>query len=256
MPECESSRQSNRHGLPRYIPAGVKRMVRNRCGYGCVICGSIIYEYHHLNPPFRYATEHDPDGIVLLCGTCHIKAEKGLLSDATIKAKSMSPKCLEQGFATFSLDVGEKFPVVILGKTIFIGNPTIIRAFGRRLLFIEQPEEDGGPCRISATFYDKDGKKACSIERNEWQGFTSNWDIRNKLKEFTVLSGKGEIALRMKHLANENELVIDRLNMYYKGFRINMNTTGRITTYLPDGRMGFQLTGACFVGNKAVIEIG
>jgi 5-methylcytosine-specific restriction endonuclease McrA len=32
------------------IPEGVKREVRQRCGFGCVICGLPIYEYDHLVP--------------------------------------------------------------------------------------------------------------------------------------------------------------------------------------------------------------
>lgn len=32
----------------RSIPAQIKHSVRQRCGFGCVICGSPIYEYDHM----------------------------------------------------------------------------------------------------------------------------------------------------------------------------------------------------------------
>ncbi len=56
----------NKHGLGRDIPRAVKTEIRERCGFGCVMCGQIPYDYDHLATPFIEATEHDPDDIVLL----------------------------------------------------------------------------------------------------------------------------------------------------------------------------------------------
>lgn len=255
MPRCDSPEQVNQYGLSRYIPAPIAKKVRKRCGFGCVVCGSIIYQYHHFDPPFNQAREHNPEGITLLCGDCHIRADKKLLSDITIRKAAKKPKCLEQGFSHFPLDVGERFPVVLLGNSTLTGNPTIIRAFGKRLFAIDKPEEPGGPFRISAMFYDREGNEACRIVRNEWQGLASNWDITCIGTEFTVRRAYREIALRMRS-SPPDELVIDRLDMFYKGFRIVVEADGRTTTYLPDGRMWFQLNGAVLTGNNAVIVIG
>ena len=52
--------QKNQYDLSREIPADVKRAVRQACGYGCVICGSAIIEYEHVDPTFNEAREHDP----------------------------------------------------------------------------------------------------------------------------------------------------------------------------------------------------
>jgi hypothetical protein len=254
MPKHDSPKQFNQFGLSRYIPASVKRAVRKRCGFGCVICGSIIYAYHHFEPSFIQAREHTTEGIILLCGKCHAEVTKGLLSDATINKAGKSPKCLEQGFAHFALDVGERFPVVLIGNSTFIANPTIIRAFGTRLFAIDKPEIVGGPCRISAIFYDRVGNEACRIVYNEWQGLTSTWDITCIGNEITIWRADREIALKM-HSNPPEKLVIDRLEMFYKGFRINVDTEGQTTTYLPDGRIWFRLNGAVFVGNNATIVL-
>lgn len=244
----------NRYGLSRHIPAATALEVRRRCGFGCVICGSIIYTYHHIEPPFDQAKEHNPANIVLLCGGCHTRATKGLLSSDTIKKASRYPKCLEQGFSHVSLDVGEQFPVILLGNSSFVGNPTIIRAFGEPLFIVEPPEEPGTPFRISAAFYDRLGKEVCRIVQNEWQGLTSNWDITNVGREIAVRGAHGQIALQMR-LDPPNRLIIENLDMCYKGFRITVEGGGQVTTYLPDGSMWFRLDRAIAVSNDAVIVI-
>lgn len=43
----------NKYGLTRDIPASVKRAVRQRDGFGCVICGLGIYTYEHIDQPFK-----------------------------------------------------------------------------------------------------------------------------------------------------------------------------------------------------------
>lgn len=254
MPKRKSQREVNRYGLSRQIPAPIKREVRQRSGFGCVVCGATVYTYHHFDPPFTDARKHDPKGITLLCGKCHTDATRGLLSDGTVRKAASNPKCLERGFSHYMLEVGEQFPVLRFGNSTLIGNPTIIRAFGKRLFAIDRPEKSGAPFRISAIFCDQEGREACRIVENEWQGFTSNWDIACTRNEFTVRRAHGEIALRIRHNP-PNELTVDRLDMSYRGFRVVIEPDGQTTTYFPDGRMWFQWNGCTLAGNDAVIVI-
>jgi hypothetical protein len=255
MSNQTSRKLVNQFGLSRDIPSPIKREVRKRCGFGCVVCGSFTYQYHHYNPPFRTARFHNPEGIILLCSNCHARVTKGLLSNGTVAKAANNPKCLEQGFSHFPLDIGDHFPLIHLGTTTFIGNPTVIKAFGNRLLAIDEPEEIGGPFRISAEFYNRKGHETCRLVENEWQGFSSNWDITGVGEVITVLSASGDIALRLRTISSNNEFLIEKLNMFYRGFRIILNNKGLTTTYLPDGRMWFQLGGATFVGNEAAIVL-
>jgi len=79
----------NRHALPDYIPEPIAREIRQRCGFGCVICRK--------DPTFEDAQRHDPNCIVLLCGGCHDRVTRGFLSKDTVKRKALHPKCLEAG---------------------------------------------------------------------------------------------------------------------------------------------------------------
>lgn len=136
----------NKRGLCRDIPDAIKRDVRQRCGFGCVRCGSAIYRYHHFDPPFEEAETHVSDGITLLCGACHDLAH-GFLSRQTLQACNQNPKCFEQGFSCGPFDVGSSSPVVVLGNLTFIGTPIILEAFGNMLIRLTPNDTTG--CMLS-----------------------------------------------------------------------------------------------------------
>lgn len=52
------------------IPEDVKRQVRQRCAFGCVICGLPVYHYDHMTA-YHVVKEHDAANITLLCASHH-----------------------------------------------------------------------------------------------------------------------------------------------------------------------------------------
>ena len=60
------------------IPSGIQREVRQRCGFGCVICGMPLYEYEHMKE-WAIVREHVADDITLLCDQHHREKTSGLL---------------------------------------------------------------------------------------------------------------------------------------------------------------------------------
>jgi hypothetical protein len=44
----------------------MKREIRQRCGFGCVLCGIRIYQYDHIID-YAQVQEHTADNITLLC---------------------------------------------------------------------------------------------------------------------------------------------------------------------------------------------
>src|SRR5262245_16747171 len=119
--------QKNQYGLSRDIPADVKRAVRQACGYGCVICGSAIIEYEHVEPTFENAREHDPDGITLLCPQCHGKVTRKFLSKQTVQNAMLHPKCKEQGYANEFFDIGRTHPRLVFAGTTIEKTPVPIQ---------------------------------------------------------------------------------------------------------------------------------
>ena len=68
----------------------IKRAIRQRCGFGCVLCGIPIYEIDHLMP-YSEVEEHDPENLVLLCKQHHGEKTLGLLPAELVAAANADP---------------------------------------------------------------------------------------------------------------------------------------------------------------------
>ncbi len=238
----------NKYELKDYVPEVIAQTVRKRCGFGCVKCGCSIYHYHHFDPPFESAKEHNAEGITLLCPTCHQAAHKEILSISTIEDFNKNPYCLREGFSQYAYDL-ENLSEVILGTITFIDNPKMIEAFGECLLQIEPPEEPGRYPLLSAKFYDPSGKLIAKICRNVWYGNAENWDIKSEGKKVTIREAIREIVLILRFEA-PIRLVVERINMFYKGLKI-VGMEGKSTkVYLPDGRLWFSTNHMRMIGNR------
>ena len=85
------------NGPPREdIPLPMQRKVRQRCGFGCVICGLPLYEYDHI---FGWADtrEHMAEEITLLCDKHHREKTSGLLPVEMVIEANSSPHNLRSG---------------------------------------------------------------------------------------------------------------------------------------------------------------
>jgi trigger factor len=90
------------------IPASTKRIVRQRCGFGCVFCGLPLYEYDHMGG-YSPAVGHDPDEITLLCPDHHSQKTRGLLTEADVRRANASPVNIREGrTAPFGLNGGDR----------------------------------------------------------------------------------------------------------------------------------------------------
>lgn len=157
----------NRFGLSRTIPTNVKKQVRRRCGFGCVICGSAIHTYEHFDPPFRDAREHLPAGITLLCGSHQLESSKGLLSKTTIAQADAAPFCHKAGHSSQMLDLGASRPTLLLGGTSVTDCGPGVALNGEWLLRIRPPELRSSRWRLSARFPSPAGATVCQIVDNE-----------------------------------------------------------------------------------------
>jgi hypothetical protein len=210
---------TNRFGLSRTIPLPIKREVRQRDGFGCVVCGCAIYQYEHLEPSFTDAHEHRAEGIVLLCGRCHDRKTRGFLSLETVKSAAARPCCKETGFSFGEFDLGARCPIIRVGATEFHSVKTLIEISGEPILSILQPEALGLPFRINAFVTDRDGNSILEIVENEWRAPTYNWDVETGGGCITVRAGPRQVALKLR-TAPPTTLIVERLDMQHRGTTI------------------------------------
>jgi hypothetical protein len=175
-----------------------------------------VCDYEHIEPLFVDAERHDPAAITLLCGRCHGKVNRGLLSKETVKLANAAPKALEKGFSFEVFDIGPLHPNVRIGSLQAIRPRTVIRALGEDLLKVDEPEQPGGPFRLSAVFSDRDGKEIFRIKDNVWETPADNWDVDVTGPRITLRKGLGDLVLQLR-VNPPNEVIIERLDMHFRG---------------------------------------
>ena len=197
---------TNKHGLRRHIPDNIKFEIRRRSKFGCVICRCAIYEYEHIIPEFHDALEHNPENMCLLCGRCHNKVTKGLLSKATIQQKYeliQNSTNIKKPFD--DLDLSHNDITVKLGSSTFRHSKCLILVDDIIVLAIEPPEDESSFPVLSGFFADDNGNELFRINKNEWHGSIDIFDIEIVSNNITVCTSKQKAALHIK--VNPPELI-------------------------------------------------
>lgn len=207
----------NKHGLGRTVPAAVKREIRSRCGFGCVICGLAYYDYEHFDPDFKEAKAHNPEGMTLLCMQCNQKRARGTLSVATVAAANVNPKCKKVGFASELFDFGPEPVEVTFAGVTFIDCKTLIQIGGIDLLSFSPPKELGGPVLLSGILADSSGSTTLKIVDNEWYAGDENWDVEVVGPQITIRRGPGDIALQIR-VAPPHAISVEKIDMNFEGY--------------------------------------
>jgi hypothetical protein len=158
----------NRFGLTRPIPADVKRQVRQRCGYGCVICAKAPYDYDHFDPEFKDAQSHDADGITLLCAEHHDLKKRSLLTNAQVASCNAAPKAQAVGHAFGRyITIGGTVPKFVLGSSYAHNTPVLLEVNGEPVIWASPPIEPGAPFSFNAVLRDEHGRTILEIRYNE-----------------------------------------------------------------------------------------
>jgi hypothetical protein len=238
----------NKHGLARTISSAVKREVRQRCGFGCVVCGLGIIQYEHVDPEFNDAQQHDSDKITLLCPQCHAKVTTSFWSKQKIKQAMIAPICKKSGFTKEVFDFSSGHPLLQFGGVCLSNCPIPITVAGSPLFKIEPPEKVGEPFRLSGIFCDANGNVTLKIIENEWVASADSWDVEVAGGTITIREAHRKIHLKLV-VEPPNKLIVDRLNMILGGLGFEANRNFLRVTY-PNGRVA-EFTG-CVADNCPV----
>lgn len=191
--------KKNIYGLPRHIPNATKLEVRKICSYGCVICGSVPYQYDHLRVPFAEARIHDPEDIVLLCPSHHTMKTNGLISIETVETAKKQRKNKDSEFRFRLPATSPNFEIIwpslnlnAVNNCIIIDNEPVFR--------IDYQEDELEPIVLSGHFTDLHGNNIFQISSNEIIAQSSNIGDFNQSKdsfEFKTPTGKISISFKL-----------------------------------------------------------
>lgn len=219
------SQKINKFGLPRDIPDPVQRAIRQRCGFGCVMCGQAVTHYDHVDPEWHEAETHDPKKMAQLCGSCHDRKTRGLLSVDTIKQALENPKCLRDGYAISPFDIGCDLPKIIVGGNIHENTKQIIVINGLPILALEQGNK-GSPVLLTVNFYDENEQKFFWTNgQNEWHVSSDVWDSEINGQLLKIRSKPRGFLLKLR-FNPPNEIYVEELKMIYKGVRLRADKNG------------------------------
>lgn len=206
---------TNRCGLPRDIPDPIKREIRMRSKFGCVICRAGVFDYEHIDPKYKDASKHDPDDICCLCTGCHGKLTRGHFSKDYVRKKYLevvSANVADVPPPFDFLDFHEgKAELKIGGISYDPGVTSIVKYHGTEFFSVSTSETDS-VAGINALFVDDEGNQSLRIENNVWQGTIEAWDTEVVGPRIKVRKKKGLFALILR-LEPPGRIVVERLDM-------------------------------------------
>lgn len=212
---------ANKFNLERTISSEVRLKIRQKCGFGCILCGNVIIQYHHFNPPYSEAKEHTVEGITLLCGICHQMAHNGIYSSEFIPLADVNPFCGNRGHAKIKIFRGNTLVPVKIGTSLIHAESILM--YDDKLVFgFLPPEVNNGPIRLNANFTDSNGQEILKIIDNEWLIGHDCYDVQTTKSRMRIRDKLGKTSLEIT-LSADKTIEVTKIDMYYKGFKIFAN---------------------------------
>jgi len=184
------------------IPETIKRSVRARCGFGCVICGSPIFEYDHI-VEYSKVLAHDEDNITLLCKSHHDMKTSGRMNPRFLRSANQNPcnskrrftppaEAAITGSSDFILHLGgNKYPFILTrGREA----PVVVLD---GLPFLSLSSESGCVL-ISLTLYDDVRRPVLIVERGEIAVSTGVWDYKFEGRVLTIRSARYKVLVKLR----------------------------------------------------------
>jgi hypothetical protein len=236
----------------RNIPLGMKREVRQRCGFGCVICGLPLYEYEHMEG-WANVMRHIAHEITLLCDSHHKERTNGLLPLEKVRESNLNPYNLRSGISSSYLlhYSGDSPSVGIAGNTFKSALLEAAGSFSPVIMDGTSPLSfrlEDGHVLFSFNANNGLGIPVIKIVDNELQYVVgSAWDFQFQGRILTVRNGPGDIFLELE-FAVPSRLNIKRGGFFWNGVRINIDGNSMLV-----GSTGLSFTDCEFEGWNAAI---
>ncbi len=145
----------------------------------------MIYQYEHFNPPFEDCKSHNPEGITLLCGSCHNKKTRMFLP-LTEVIKANSDPYSKRDYCWNKLCFNSTPPTIVLGNNHSYFFKDIIIINDKKILSVDPPEIPNSPYQITASFFNEESNPILNINRNTIAGKPSDVDILVKGGTITI----------------------------------------------------------------------
>jgi hypothetical protein len=170
--------------------------VRQRCKFGCIICGTPFFDYDHM-VEWAVCREHDPGNINLLCPQHHAAKTRGLLSlEALQRAAARPMNTTRERTTAHSIELtgATKFDI---GSNLYLNDFTDHGAFGGVMIdgcehFGARMEE--GWLMLNLRLTNVWGKTLLEVVNGEMSVTTGIWDFNRIGQSIELRYGRGHVA--------------------------------------------------------------
>jgi trigger factor len=205
------------------IPSEMKREIRQRCGFGCVLCGMPLYEYEHMLE-WAEVQRHVAEEITLLCRQHHGEKTNGLLPKEVVTAANLNPYNKQTGVSkqhllhyagqTVRLRIADScFEYNSLPDGAFLA-PLVIDGLPLVAFRIEQ-----GELLLHFIAFNEFNKPIIRIVDNELIYDTTQWDIEWVAQTLTIREGRGRVLLELV-FSPPSEIVIQKGRLLCNGIEL------------------------------------
>lgn len=208
------------------IDSPTKRLVRQHCAFGCVICGMPLYEYDHI-VPYHEVLTHEAKNLVLLCPTHHSEKTRGLLSPDEVRAAREAPANLTAGeSAPYLLRYSGQQCRAVIGSNVHVWPVLVPGMFTVPLLIDDTPiilfRAEDDQLLLTVQLINAANELLVQIIDNELVYSISPWDIEFQGRTLVVRTGPGDLFVRIR-FEPPDEVIIDRAHLFRNGIEIDVN---------------------------------
>jgi hypothetical protein len=236
------------------IPDPMKRQVRQRCGFGCVICGKPLYTYEHI---LGYANvqRHIADELTLLCDQHQRESTNKLLPREHIIRANKDPYNLRKGVsAPYTLHYEGPDCIVDVGANVFSFRDD---GYGTEFVALAIDDDpiisfklDSDHWLLSLNVLDKNGDLILQIADNELTYSIIPWDIELVGHNLIIREAQGEIFLDLL-FEPPSRIKIQRGHLLHNGIEVEIHHG-----YLQIMNDGTKMVGCSTDGHTRGILLG
>jgi len=217
----------------RNIPLPIQREVRQRCGFGCVICGMPLYEYEHMEE-WALVKRHIAEEITLLCDHHHREKTNGLLPKEVVRKANEDPFNLRQGVSKpYLLHFSGEEAIVEIGGNTFTCSDN---GYGTAMIPLSV---DGVPLigliladghfLLNLVIFNEYNSPVLHIKNNQLIYKPSAWDIQLIGTTLTVRENHRKILIEIQ-FCPPNKVIFKRGRFLRNGVEILIRPTNILIT--------------------------
>ncbi len=237
------------------IPDPMKREVRQRCGFGCVMCGLPLYTYEHILG-WANVHRHVADELTLLCDLHQRESTNNLLPREQIIRADKNPYNLREGVSKpYTLHYEGSDCIVDIGGNVYSFRD---EGYGTEFVALALDDDpiisfrlDSGHWLLNLNVYNRNDDLILLIADNELIYSPNSWDIELVGHNFVIHEAKRKIFVDIL-FEPPNQIKIQRGHFLHKGIEVEItqNCLKIVNTGATFTRCGSRdLTHGMLIGN-------